>query len=177
MVNLCLCTNPQILAKMEDFMVVFGEDNECKYKGVPFLLETKDGPDNLLSVTVAFPVTGRKTDCKDIEENRQIKNILENAIPVYPSKKDIYNITFNGYILYQIRNESFCSLDNYEEKIGTHFVIYTKSRLLDYLNQVTDCQVLPCGTYYPGKWKHYGIITNNHILDIISDSEPVITAV
>lgn len=39
---------------------------------------------------------------------------------------------------------------------------------------ITDCSQLEDGSYYPGKWTHYGVFSNNHIIDVISQQEPVI---
>lgn len=77
-------------------------------------------------------------------------------------------------ILYQVRNELFCSWDGYELRQGKFFIVFEKSRLLDTLPLITDCQIGDDGEAYPGKWKHYGIYCQNHIIDIISHNEPII---
>lgn len=58
---------------------------------------------------------------------------------------------------------------------GGYLVLYERSRLLDHLCDITDCLELDDGTYYPGKWKHYSICSENHIVDVISAYEPIIS--
>lgn len=84
----------------------------------------------------------------------------------------IIQIDFHTYIAYSIRNESFTSWDDYEEFEGKIFRIYKKSRYLDFIS---------VGTFatedFPGSFKHYGISCLDHIVDIVSISEPVVTEV
>lgn len=84
----------------------------------------------------------------------------------------LIQIDFDTYIAYSIRNESFTSWDDYEEFEGKIFRIYKKSRYLDFIS---------VGTYatedFPGPFKHYGISCLDHIVDIVSISEPVVTEV
>ncbi|KRE38177.1 hypothetical protein [Paenibacillus sp. Soil522] len=84
----------------------------------------------------------------------------------------LIQIDFDTYIAYSIRNESFTSWDDYEEFEGKIFRIYKKSRYLDFIS---------VGTYatedFPGPFKHYGISCLDHIVDIVSASEPVVTEV
>lgn len=103
-----------------------------------------------------------------------INELLVNATPLYPNSLKTYEIIFDHYILYQTRNESYCSWDNYEIRNGKYFIIFSKSRMLDFLLQITDCEKLEDGTAYPGEWKHFGIYCQNHVIDIISCNEPTI---
>ena len=159
-------------------MIEFGGDNAKHYRGIPFLLGLHDNPDNELSVKIALPTIGEPlTENELTNYPAKVGEILKKAIAIAPDEKQIYEILFPSYITYLIRNESDCSLDPYEIGEGTHFMIYTKSRLLDSLQIFTDCQKLSDGTFYPYPWKHYGIITNNHVIDVISGDEPMITKI
>jgi hypothetical protein len=84
----------------------------------------------------------------------------------------IIQLDFECYIAYSVRNESYTALDDYEKFKGKIFRIYDKSRYLDFIK---------VGTFatddYPGPFKHYGIICLNHIVDIVSTSEPIITEI
>ncbi|MFL0267409.1 hypothetical protein [Candidatus Clostridium radicumherbarum] len=81
----------------------------------------------------------------------------------------LIQIDFESYIGYLILNESFAGSDGYEEFDGKAFRIYKKSRYLDFIK---------VGTFasedYPGPFKHYGIAYLNHIIDVVSISEPII---
>lgn len=46
--------------------------------------------------------------------------------------------------------------------------IYEKSRLLEHFKVTMDSGLLP------DKWVHYGVSTENHIIDIISHEKPTI---
>ncbi|MEE5991869.1 MAG: hypothetical protein V3G42_01365 [Oscillospiraceae bacterium] len=159
-------------------MIQFRKDNAKNYQGIPFLLELHDNPDNELSLKIALPTIGEPlTEDALVNSPAKVGEILKKSIPIEPDETQIYQIVFPSYITYLMRNESYCSLDPYEVKEGTHFTIYTKSRLLDTLQTFTDCQTLSDGTLYPYPWKHYGIITNNHVIDVISGDEPIITKI
>ena len=73
-------------------------------------------------------------------------------------RSPIIQVDFHSYIAYSIRNEFFTSWDDYEEFDGNTFRIYKKSRYLD----------------FPKPYKHYGICCIDHVVDIISTSEPVV---
>ena len=159
-------------------MIAFGKDNATQYRGIPFLLELHDNSDNELSLKIALPMAGNPLAKNELAGySAKIGDILKKSVPIEPDEKQIYQIVFPSYITYLMRNESYCSLDPYEVREGTHFMIYTKSRLLDSLPILTDCQTLSDGTLYPYPWKHYGIITNNHVIDVISGDEPMITKI
>ncbi|ASR46573.1 hypothetical protein B4V02_07735 [Paenibacillus kribbensis] len=79
---------------------------------------------------------------------------------------------FEWYIGYSIRNESYTVWDDYEQFDGKIFRIYSKSRYLDFIKTST----IATGDY-PGPYKHYGISCLNHIIDIVSTSDPIITEV
>lgn len=96
--------------------------------------------------------------------------VIKNVHSIdYDYTTPLIQIDFESYIGYSILNESFTSRDNYEEFEGKAFRIYRKSRYLDFIK---------VGTFasedYPGVFKHYGIVCLNHIIDIVSVSEPVV---
>lgn len=81
----------------------------------------------------------------------------------------LIQLDFDSYIGYAIRNESYTSLDKYEQYEGKGFRIYSKSRFLDFINLSTFAT-----EEYPGPFKHYGIVCLNHIIDVVSVCAPVI---
>lgn len=154
-------------------MIEFGNEN-MDIKNAPFLLNVNEDEDNNVRFTISLTCEEEiHAEINDVEQN-SIYNILKNKNLIRKDEKEIYEISFERYILYQIRNESFCSWDDYELRQGKFFIIFEKSRLLDTLPLITDCQIGDDGEAYPGKWKHYGIYCQNHIIDIISHNEPII---
>ena len=154
-------------------MIAFGDRNE-HFKHAPFLLKAVEYDENCIRLTVSLACEGEKGSDLDDMGIPALGEILRKAVPIYPDENEVYEITFEQYILYLTRNESYCSGDDDEVKRGTFFVIYEKSRLLDMLHLLTDCQILSDGTAYPGEWKHYGIVCQNHIIDIVSHHEPTV---
>jgi len=45
----------------------------------------------------------------------------------------IIRLTFDWYIAYSVRNESFTVIDEYEMYKGSAFAVYSKSRYLDFI--------------------------------------------
>ena len=154
-------------------MIEFG--NDIKMKNAPFLIKSEEGEDNSVRFTVALSICEdtKNTKVDNIEQNF-LKDLLKNKFLILKDDKEVYEIVFERYILYQVRNESFCSKDDYDIQQGKFFIVFDKSRLLDMLHTITDCQIAVNGDSYPGNWKHYGIYCQNHIIDIISHNEPVI---
>ncbi|MBE6875599.1 MAG: hypothetical protein E7496_02565 [Ruminococcus sp.] len=152
-------------------MIAFGQQDSGQG---PFLVSLSEEYDNDLKLVVSLSYTGETEEILDDMGNPALGELLRKSRPIYPDENQTYEILFEGYILYQTRNESYTSWDNYEIRNGTYFIIFEKSRLLDALPLLTDCQVLSDGTPYPGNWKHYGIYCQNHIIDVISCYEPKI---
>lgn len=137
----------------------------------PFILKIWDTGENELHILTAFSRIGERGE-GERTGSKEIDAILNDCCPIMPDSEMIFEIIFPRYILYQTRNEYFCSLDDYEIRDGNHFTVYHRSRLLDQISVFTDCAQFSDGTFYPEKWRHYGICGQNHVIDIISGSEP-----
>ena len=150
----------------------FGGNNDSLGK-FAFVLKIED-VDNELKIIFSGCVEGEKGTGVDEELDEAFKEILKESTPIYPNEDDVYEIIFPSYIIYQVRNESYCSWDDYDIRKGNRLYIYEKSKLLDYFKSVTDCCQSNDGDYYPGEWIHYGIGAEDHIIDIISHEKPTI---
>ena len=157
-------------------MIEFGGENKEineKSKIAPFLLSLEDTPDNVLRIVIAFPMEGEEgADIDDFPEpyKSRVEDILIHSRPVSEDPNQVYEIVFDDYVIYQNRNESYTVWDDYEIRRGNYLIIFEKSRLLDYYEDVLfdfDDEETK-----REKRKHYGIYTENHILDVISNSEP-----
>ena len=87
------------------------------------------------------------------------------------TEPDQWELVFEDYILYQVRNESFCSFHAEEIRTGKYLAVYERSRLLEYLPAAVDAGLLE----HTQPWKHYGIFTQNQIIDVIAQADPVIS--
>ena len=138
-------------------------------ENAPFVLSVTDNADNELRIILSLAKTGQK--CITDDDNTKLNEILDNAIPLQADGDNIYEIVFERYIIYQCRNESYTAFDNTEIRDGKYLVTFEKSRLLDYYESVIfDFDSIEIKT----KRKHYGIISANHIIDVIANEPPII---
>ena len=108
----------------------------------------------------------------DREESLEINGVILAGIrPIEvtgESKK--FEVIWETYVTYAVRDESYCSWDESEEWSGERLRIYSKSKFLDFV---------AAGTFasddYPGPFKHYQILCGNHVIDVASQDAPVVT--
>lgn len=152
-------------------MIAFGETYFSQPASAPFLIRTEDEGDLFVSFVIAFP--RREAVPESSVGNEKVDAILGDAVALCPGEEQ-YEILFESYILYLVRDESYAAVGPEEVSEGGFLCIYEKSHLLDVLPLITDCQILEDGEPYPGKWKHYGIFCLDHIIDVITCKEPTI---
>ncbi len=146
----------------------------------PFLISLTDGPQETLRLVIApaavGPVGSDVPDLKDMDPGTRetLQDILAKTRPIQADDQRQYEITFPGYILYQVRNESFCAFNQEEERRGRYLITFEQSKLLSDLHTYTDACQFPSGSFYPGPWVHYGIYCQNHVIDVISHCPPEI---
>jgi hypothetical protein len=115
--------------------------------------------------------------CKE-SEIRETISIGDMVIrDTYPIEVDgelpLLQIDFPSYVSYSVINESFTVLDDYERYVGDQFRIYTKSRYLDFILAGTIAAEV-----FPEKpIVHYEIACLDHIIDVVSFDEPIISEV
>ncbi len=147
----------------------------------PFLMSLSDGMQEELHIIMAAAEVGEVgssiPDFEGVDETTQqaLHEVLADTRPIEINEHCLFEICFHDYIIYQIRNESFWSGDPHEVHHGKYLITFEKSKLLSYLTEITDAQQLDDGSFYPGKWTHYGIYTQNHVIDVVSHCHPVIT--
>lgn len=78
------------------------------------------------------------------------------------------NVEFDGHFPFLV------SLQDGTDNELRIVLAFEKSKLLNYLETATDVQQFSDGEYYPDKWPHYGVLTGNHVIDIISSESPII---
>ena len=161
-----------ILIDVLRIMIEFGTDNIEAGNMAPFLLSFEEGQDNAIRLIVALASKGEKeADINDMGIP-ELGKLLKNSYPLYPSKEKIYELIFEQYLIHQTRNESLCCWDDYEISHGNFFIVFERSRLLDYMDTLIEKGL--ADAYWPDGWKHYGICCQNHIIDIISPHAPTI---
>lgn len=131
-----------------------------------YLTRIEEPEDNTLSLIIeeARPVGSEE----DIEVGGVI---IPNSREIVSDEScSAWKISFDNYIAYSVRNESFTFLDPGEERTARLFCLYTKSKFIDYVREATIAKsVFPELTS-----QHYSINCLNHIIDVISFKEPEI---
>jgi hypothetical protein len=85
----------------------------------------------------------------------------------------IVQLDFDSYVSYSIVNESFTVIDDFEIFEGDSFRVFQKSRYLDFINKSTIVNDV-----FPEKQLvHYEISCLDHIVDILSFDEPIVTEI
>ena len=148
-------------------MIKFGK----KYKNdnMPYILNINDNIDNVLKIIVSLPYSGEKGSEASNTGNKDLDEILKKAYPVLIDYNEIYEITFESYIMYQTRNESFAYLDENSKVLGEYFTIIKNSSYLKMVKNITFYNDI-----FDDKYIHYGIFSWNHVVDIISAEKPKI---
>ena len=148
-------------------MIKFGK----KYKNdnMPYILNINDNIDNVLKIIVSLPYSGEKGSEVSNTGDKELDEILKESYPVLINYNEIYEIVFENYIMYQIRNESFANPDENSKILGKYFVIIKNSSYLKMVKNITFYNDI-----FDNKYMHYGIFSWNHVIDIISAEEPKI---
>jgi hypothetical protein len=79
----------------------------------------------------------------------------------------LFEIIWASYVGYSVRNESYVSPDESETFSGRFVRIYSKSHFLDYISRST----FACDQH-PGPLHHIGLVSECHIIDVISTESP-----
>ena len=155
----------------EELDLMFGDH-------APFLMSLSDGLQEELHIIISAAEVGNLGDnipdfeAVDETTRQALQGILAKSRPIEANENCLFEICFHDYIIYQTRNESFCFFVPNEIRHGKYLVTFEKSKLLSYLGEITDAQQLDDGSFYPGEWTHYGIYTQNHVIDVISHCPP-----
>jgi hypothetical protein len=81
-----------------------------------------------------------------------------------------FELRWNQYIAYSVRNESFALQDDSELHLSGRLIrLYSKSHFLDYISRATLAS-----EQYPGPYTHVRILSENHVVDVVSTQAPEI---
>lgn len=107
----------------------------------------------------------------DREESLEINGVVLTGIrPIEVTDESRrFEVIWDTYVSYAVRNESYCRWDDSEEWHGECLRVYSKSKFLEFVAAGTFAD-----EHYPGPFKHYEIVCGNHIVDVASESEPVV---
>jgi hypothetical protein len=131
-----------------------------------FLTEIGEPEDNVLRLVI------EEARASGEPEEMRIGDVTLSGVRPIVSDDSCYayEVVFDSYVAYSVRNESYTSEDKSEVFTGNLFRVYSKSRFRDYVNAATFAT-----DEYPGKLSHYEIVCENHIVDVVSVAEPEIS--
>jgi hypothetical protein len=98
--------------------------------------------------------------------------VIENLHRVEPMESSrTFVLKWNQYIAYSVTNESFASPDGDSDvrASGRLFRTYSKSHFLDFVSRATIAS-----EQYPGPFTHFCVVSECHVIDIISTQMPEI---
>lgn len=140
----------------------------------PFLSVLEECPDNELHIRISVSSVGEMEPEMLGGLSEPVASVVAKCRSIQPSSR-VIDIRFENYIMYQVRNESFCQFEPKSIRNGNYLATYEQSKLLEYLSVATDVQQGDDGSFYPAPWVHYSIFTQNQVIDIISHCDPVLT--
>ena len=84
----------------------------------------------------------------------------------------VLRVTFEDYVAYAVRNESFAINDPYETFDGAIARIYRQSRFIDFVRATTLDHA-----DFPGPFSHYGFLCVEHVIDVAAGAAPTVELV
>jgi hypothetical protein len=131
-----------------------------------FLREISEPEENVLRLVLQeananSETVSLKADGTTIENLRRIEST---------ERSRTFELRWNQYIAYSVRNESFALQDDSELHLSGRLMrLYSKSHFLDYVSRATLAN-----EQYPGPYTHVRILSENHVVDVISTQSPEI---
>ena len=139
-------------------MSIIKEIESAKYHCITGINEPEDN-------TLEFQLLCGKVS--EYEEDICINDInVISARSINIDENSGYKVTFQSYLGYVVLNES------YVDKLGDKFIginprIYSESAFLNYIKEDTFAT-----KDYPGEFKQYTFTGENHVINVVSESEP-----
>ena len=138
---------------------LFSTLNLCRYA---YLREISEPADNQLRLLLEEATPARKLESV-VVEGVKISDLraLEST-----EFSRLFEVTWDSYIAYGVRNESASTFDPYEIiESGRVACVYTTSRFLDYVALSTTAAM---------PYRHIAMHCLNHIVDVVSVNLPVV---
>jgi len=132
-----------------------------------FVREISEPQENVLRLVLQEAEVSSETVSHEIGGT-----VIENLHPVEPTERSrTFELTWKQYIAYSVTNESFASPDDDSavRASGRLFRTYSKSHFLNFVSRATIAS-----EQYPGPFKHFCLVSEMHVIDIVSTQIPEI---
>ena len=136
------------------------EINDCKY---PFLNEISELGHNKIRLLIEEGLPAGEETSVEVGDA-----IISGCTPITVTDESrAFELSWDSYVAYSVRNESFVTVDAEEFYEGARFRRYSKSHFIEYVLKAT----FAC-TEYPGPTQHYEVVCEHHIVDVVSVAAP-----
>ena len=137
----------------------------CKYL---YLHAISEPEQNALRVVLHEAAAGAPPTPQQLSELPILKGA--NAI-VHGPECRVFELIWPSYVGYSVENESYATPEP-KESVGEGrlVVVYSESVYLSYLSRATFA-----AADYPGPFKHWALFCLNHIVNVASVDEPLVT--
>ena len=99
--------------------------------------------------------------------------VIRGVHPIGPAPGcRVFEVFWPSYVAYLVRNESYAQPVDGDEYVGRKFRVYERSHYRDFVARATWAT-----DDFPGPLTHWCVLCQDHIVDVISKDEPVITRV
>jgi len=135
-----------------------------------FVREISEPEENVLRLVLQEAEASSETVSRKIGGT-----VIQNLHVVGPTERSrTFQLRWNQYIAYSVRNESFASPDDDSElrASGRLFRIYVKSHFLDFVSRATIA-----AEQHPEPSTHFCVVSENHVIDVVSTQMPEIQIV
>jgi hypothetical protein len=142
---------------------LFAAMNLCRYA---YLREMSEPGVNQLRLVIEEAAPSRKL------ETRVVEGVAFTDLRALESDEfsRIFEVTWDSYIAYTVRNETTAAFDPYEVIVsGRLACLYSTSRFLDYIALSTNA-----ASSQAGPVRHVAMHCLNHIVDVASAKLPVV---
>lgn len=140
----------------------------CKHL---YLGSISEPEDNSLRVVLLEAMDGEPPTTEQLENNELSKLLKGARAVVHSPGSRVFELVWPSYVGYSVQNESYARAEP-EESVGEGrlLVVYTNSVYLRYLSKSTFASA-----EYPGPFKHWAVHCLNHVVNVASVDEPVVT--
>lgn len=90
----------------------------------------------------------------------------------FPHGCRTFELAWNSYVAFTVRNESFTTRDDSEVWQGNSLRRYSVSKVLDFVRTSTFASET-----YPGPLCHWGVVCAWHVVDVVSVEPPAVRLV
>ncbi len=96
--------------------------------------------------------------------------VVFNAVPIVATAScRRWRVRFELYVMYAVGNESYSRCLDTDAWSGRVVRVYSKSLFLDYVRSSTYAT-----DDYPGKLMHFGFGCEDHVIDVVTTTTPVV---